>query len=115
MKKYFQEHEKNVKNFLAKPNHSAAELLARHEIFLSRLQHERLIHLLVTLTFGLMTLLVILMYLLSPAWPLIFLALIFLIMSSAYVRHYYFLENTTQRWYVLADELRKKASVKSKK
>ncbi len=78
------------------------------------LQHERLIHLLITLFFGGFCLL---FGLLASIFGNVFLLLIFLlvlIMEMFYVFHYYFLENTCQRWQKIAFDLEKEL-IKNKK
>jgi hypothetical protein len=68
-------------------------------------QHERLIHLLVTVTFAILLMLAILTSLTvsSPMlYALIFLLLILLI---PYIRHYYILENGVQKLYRYYDEI----------
>lgn len=62
-------------------------------------QHERLIHLLVTIAFAVMTLISFYLSLSSMEfWPLFGL---FFIMDIPYVIHYYFLENSVQKLYKL--------------
>ena len=69
--------------------------------------HERLVHLLVTLAFALMTIfsLFIMMYFTSFATLLLF--VMFFIMTAAYAWHYYFFENSVQKMYMISDEIRK--------
>jgi len=66
-----------------------AELLKRIEFY----QHERLIHLIVTMLMSLM------MCTANPQVGLMLLAVLFLVMTIAYIKHYYFLENSVQRMY----------------
>ena len=66
-------------------------------------QHERLIHLLVTLFYALFALCFLALSLLSPIFLIIFfILLIFLIF---YVKHYFFLENAVQYIYTLYDKI----------
>lgn len=68
-------------------------------------QHERLIHLLVTLFYVLFTLSFLAFSLLSPIFLIIFFILLaFLIL---YIRHYFFLENAVQYIYKLYDMINK--------
>ncbi len=69
--------------------------------------HERQVHLLVTLSFAIMTMLAlfVMMYFTGIATLLLF--VIFMIMTAAYAWHYYFLENSVQKMYNISDELRK--------
>lgn len=68
-------------------------------------QHERLVHLIVTVTFALLTMLGILGCVLSPELMLFVLVLLLLILLVPYIRHYYILENGVQKLYVCYDQL----------
>jgi len=68
-------------------------------------QHERLIHLLVTLLFALLFVGTTLFFTVYPTLPLLVLDLLFLVLLVPYIRHYYILENGTQRLYHLQDKL----------
>jgi hypothetical protein len=81
------------------------ELRAFHREQLAFMQHERLIHLLVTLFVGLYFLLAAGYSLLSPSWPGFALSALLLVLLAAYLVHYFRLENGVQRWYHLANEL----------
>ena len=67
-------------------------------------QHERLIHLIVTVTFALLTIIAILGTLLVPQPALFVLVLLLLVLLVPYVRHYYILENGVQKLYRYYDE-----------
>ncbi len=56
--KYWREHEKNIKQALSgkKTKTDWAKLYSQHQEKIKLIQHERLIHLLVTLAFGLFSL-----------------------------------------------------------
>ena len=74
-------------------------------------QHERLVHLLVTLAFAIMTIITLAMVLITVQIPLIILFLLFLALTVPYVFHYYRLENGVQelqRTYRKAEERLKK-------
>lgn len=77
----------------------------RHLRMIGWMQHERLVHLLVTLAFGVALLAALAMALAAPALPVHVLAGLLLLLFIPYVGHYFFLENTVQRWYGLADEI----------
>ncbi len=68
-------------------------------------QHERLIHLLVTFLFALITMavLIVIMFYQSIAVLVLFFALLCLLVP--YIRHYYILENGVQTLYVLYEDL----------
>ena len=95
------------------------ELLKYHEAMLAQFQHERLIHLIVTMFFALfMVLFFILFFILGisleqSAWSNVILCGvgaidgILLIVTLFYVRHYYQLENGVQRLEELTKKLHK--------
>ena len=74
------------------------------EMLLTRIkfyQHERLIHLIVTMTFAIMTVISFFMLLTEGGTAAILLSLLFLGLTVPYVMHYYFLENSVQALYKL--------------
>ena len=75
---------------------------------LEYLQHERLIHLLVTLTVGLACLISCFAYMAYLKAPLAILCLILLPLFLAYIIHYRKLENSTQNCYHTLDKLHNK-------
>lgn len=72
-----------------------AELLKRIEFY----QHERLIHLIVTMSFAVFFLLSLTMYFSVKQIGILLLDVLFLVMTIAYIKHYYFLENSVQKMY----------------
>lgn len=83
----------------------ANEKLAYFKQWLSYFQHERLIHLIVTISFSFLA--VFCTFIVYVEFNVIIgiLTLSFLIMSIVYIRHYFILENKTQHLYELIDEL----------
>jgi cobalamin biosynthesis protein CobD/CbiB len=81
--------------------------IAHFNLLLSCLQHERLIHLLVTLTVGLATLISYFVTLFHPLLTLYLLDFILSLLFVVYIFHYRRLENTTQNCYPLLEELHK--------
>jgi len=71
------------------------ELLKNIELF----QHERLIHLIVTVFVGISTILFFGFGLLTEKILLLLLSFITLILFAFYIFHYYFLENSVQKLY----------------
>ena len=69
-------------------------------------QHERLIHLLVTLSFAFMTLLSFFVFLITEYLPVTALTVLFLVLLIPYIFHYYHLENGVQKLYDLYDQLK---------
>ena len=72
-----------------------AEMLKRIEFY----QHERLIHLIVTMSFGVFFMLSLILYFNVGGVGLLLLTAMFLAMLAAYIKHYYFLENSVQKMY----------------
>jgi len=84
---------------------SLVELLAFHERQTARMQHERLIHLVVTMFVALFLLLAVGYASLRPTLPAMALAALLLVLAAAYLVHYYRLENGVQRWYHIANRI----------
>lgn len=80
------------------------ELLTQIQFF----QHERLIHLIVTCLFSLLTVFSIFFYLLTVNLLLLVLTGLFFVLLIPYIAHYYCLENGTQTLYRYYDILTKK-------
>lgn len=68
-------------------------------------QHERLIHLIVTVTFALLEMLAILLNVISDSLFSLLLPVVILILLVPYIRHYYILENEVQKMYVQYDQM----------
>ncbi len=85
------------------------------KIQLKNLQHERLIHLLVTLGVGLATLISALVLSIKYFFPTLLICGILLPLFMAYVFYYFKLENITQHWYLILKELREKSESDNKK
>ena len=104
MKQFCREHEKKMLEADA-----TEELLEEHLRMITWIQHERLVHLIVTVMVVICELFVADRVLLHPdlgiAPAAIMLGLAILL--GFYFWHYFFLENTVQRWYRIAEEMRK--------
>ncbi len=78
-------------------------------------QHERLVHLIVTVTFAVLELLTVCAYVIVGAldstlsFPLLILALLIIVLLIPYIKHYYLLENEVQKMYVQYDMIAQKA------
>jgi cell division protein FtsW (lipid II flippase) len=111
MRKYLKSHEDFIKNLLSKiKTHpiSTKELLALRTLHHKRLrfmQHERLIHLIVTFFIALFLLLALGFSMVVKTWTGLSLSIIMLVLVSAYLIHYFHLENGVQRWYKISDEI----------
>jgi len=87
-----------------------SKLKEEHLIKIGFYQHERLIHLLVTLFYGVFMFLSIIMSYYNPLALLI--VLIFMIFLVFYVRHYFYLENNVQYMYKQYDRIVEKLNKK---
>ena len=68
-------------------------------------QHERLIHLIVTVTFALLEMLAIFLNVISDRLFSLLLPVVILILLVPYIRHSYILENEVQKMYVQYDRM----------
>ena len=101
MTKQIREYLDYLEGFFA-TEHTNEEYMTQRELMLKRIalyQHERLIHLLVTLAFGVFFLLGLMMYLIVGGVGLMLLSILFLGLLVPYIKHYYFLENSVQKIY----------------
>ena len=82
-----------------------ADLLSYIERWLPYFQHERLIHLIVTVLFGLATVITIPAYLILREPALLVLGGLFLCLLFPYIVHYFHLENGVQQLYLYYNQL----------
>ena len=108
MKKWCRAHEAYIAGAEPSP-----ELLRFHEQKIRWLQHERLVHLIVTVLTAIAELFAVDLVLLHPqlGWPAAAFMLGLAVLLIFYFAHYFFLENTVQRWYKIADQLREKIDI----
>lgn len=101
MKQYLDDYKKEIQD---KINHNITkEDTERLLVKISFFQHERLIHLLVTLFFAIF--LLISLYISLTSGLFVFVVLILLIMLIFYIKHYFFLENNVQQLYKEYDKM----------
>ena len=81
--------------------------LEEHLVQVGFFQHERLIHLIVTVTFALLELLAILLSMIVDSLFTLLLPVVILILLIPYIRHYYILENEVQKMYAQYDRMRR--------
>jgi hypothetical protein len=110
---YMKKHELFVREMLSKKlgGEKLRELLAYHDKQIQWMQHERLVHLIVTLFVCLFMLLSWGFAIINTSIPAIALAVLLLILSIAYIIHYYRLENRVQKWYLLSCEIRARLKI----
>ena len=81
--------------------------LEEHLVQVGFFQHERLIHLIVTVTFALLEMLAIVLSVISDSLFTLLLPVVILILLVPYIRHYYILENEVQKRYGQYDRMRR--------
>ena len=97
VKEYLSEVEIRLKDTDGIDEAFLSEMLTRIGFY----QHERLIHLIVTMTFAIMTVLAFFMLVTAYSLPALLLSLLFLGLVIPYIAHYFFLENSVQKLYKL--------------
>ena len=104
---YMKRHERYVKDVLEKKMDAEKlkELLTYHDKQIQWMQHDRLVHLIVMLFVCLFTLLSFGFTVIRISTPSIILSALLLILSVAYVIHYYQLENGVQKWYLISNQI----------
>lgn len=108
MEEWCREHEAATRSALERGLVTEA-LLEEHREKVAILQHERLVHLIVTVMTVIVELFVVGVVLFAPekGLPAALIMLGFAVLLGFYFRHYFFLENTVQRWYKITDEMRR--------
>ncbi len=86
------------------PDEAKQELM-RLRIQIGFFQHERLIHLIVTVLFGLATVITVPAYLAIQELALLVLGALFIVLLVPYIIHYFHLENGVQQLYLYHNEL----------
>ena len=116
IKSYLTEVENFVNSMSGKSVSELEDFLKEFEKKISFFQHERLIHLLVTLTFALLQIFVVYAVFMLP-YPasMVFAVLTVLILCllTGYIFHYYLLENSVQKMYHLRDSIIEEINKKS--
>lgn len=83
-------------------------LLAEHKDKIAFMQHERIVHFLVTMMFAIVLSIFICALIFSDNLALLLLVTIILVLLVFYIKHYYFLENTVQKMYRVYDRILEK-------
>ncbi len=82
--------------------------MEKHLVQIEFFMHERLIHLIVTVTFAVLAIITILYTMVFPSIPMFGLVLLFFVLLIPYIKHYYLLENSVQKMYEQYDEMLKR-------
>lgn len=110
MRKYLNDYKNEVDKLIKNDKTDFIKLKEEHLIKIQFFQHERLIHLLVTLFYAIYVF--IFYYFSTINYLFLIVFFILLIILLFYVRHYFFLENNVQYLYKQYDEINKKISAK---
>jgi len=106
MIKYLKEYIREIEKVLeSEKKNEWGKVLENHWVQIGIFQHERLIHLLVTLTFGLGFLMMMGVTVLTLNYILILVDLLLLTLLIPYIFHYFKLENGVQKLYKLDKEI----------
>ncbi len=90
------------------PDTDWKDLMEEHLKQIEFFQHERLIHLMVTLTFALLAILSLILAYVSTQIATFALFFVILILLIPYIKHYYLMENETQKMYDQYDKILEK-------
>ena len=80
-------------------------VLEEHLVQVSFFQHERLIHLIVTVLFALLLMGTIGIALIADYMPMLLVSLLVLCLLAPYISHYFLLENEVQKMYEQYDKM----------
>lgn len=105
MRKRILEYRGRIDRLLLSEGEDWETVRREHLVQISFFQHERLVHLIVTVTFALLLMAAVLLSVLSFSMPVFLLAIAILILLIPYIRHYYLLENEVQKMYAQYDLL----------
>ena len=109
MKNYMKEYIANIDKYIVSDKDKDLDVVIReHLIKINFFMHERLIHLLVTILFSILTLLSLFFLVMSYSLGILLLFLLFLCLLIPYIFHYYYLENSVQYMYLQYDRLLEK-------
>ena len=113
MEKRILSYRKRIDELLQKEDANWEKILEEHLTQVAFFQHERLIHLIVTVLFAVLEIMSILGTVILSALEkgniaLALMTVLLLVLLIPYIRHYYILENEVQKMYTQYDELLKK-------
>lgn len=103
MREYLSDYIKEIDKKIEEKNITEKDI-ENHLIKIEFFQHERLIHLLVTLAYGIFLFISVLIF--TQIWIFVIVIYIALIFLLFYVRHYFFLENHVQYLYKQYDQMK---------
>ena len=105
MEKRILNYRKFIDELLTRDDLDWEAVIREHLIQIYFFQHERLIHLIVTITFAILEVVVIGLCVVSFTIGVGLLAIALLVLLIPYIRHYYILENEVQKMYWQYDKM----------
>ncbi len=108
MEKRILNYRKYIDELLTRDDVDWETVKAQHLVQISFFQHERLIHLIVTVLFALLEVVTLCTSVIMFTPFLGILVVLILVLLIPYVRHYYILENEVQKMYWQYDEMQNK-------
>ncbi len=110
MTEYLKNYMKYVQERLDKCSDCAGldEIMAEHKDKIAFMQHERIVHFLVTMMFALILSIFMGIVIFTENPAMLLLVTIIIVLLGFYIKHYYFLENTVQKMYRVYDDILRK-------
>lgn len=106
MKKYLEQYIAMLEKFLQEGKISNFEYIkAEHIKQIEFIQHERLIHFLVTMMFAIIEFICLAIFLITSNMAVLILIILILGLLIPYIAYYYYLENHTQKLYLLYSQI----------
>lgn len=107
MTEYLKNYMKYIEERMEKCSDSGEikKILAEHKDKIAFIQHERIVHFLVTMMFAFILTVFVTALLFIENLMLILLVTIIIVLLGFYIKHYYFLENTVQKMYRFYDKM----------
>lgn len=103
LKKYMEEIQRRLEEYADQTE--LEEIFLEHKDKIAFMQHERIVHFLVTMMFAIVLAIFVCAFLFTENPALFVLVVIIMVLLGFYIKHYYFLENTVQEMYKLYDEM----------
>lgn len=103
MRKYFSAYINSLIEQLESGDTDFTKLKAEMLVKIQFMQHERLIHLIVTVLFAVLMFMSLGIYFLSQVAAFLLVTLLMLVLLIPYIAHYFFLENGVQKLYGIYD------------
>jgi len=110
MTEYLKNYMKYIQEKLEKCSDIAGldEIMAEHKDKIAFMQHERIVHFLVTMMFALILAIFMGIEIFTENPAILLLVTIIIVLLGFYIKHYYFLENTVQKMYRVYDDILRK-------